>query len=129
MSLSPGAKRAPFKQARDPNDWYQEPQWCSAQLFATVRFIGPIHDPACGEGRIVKAAREAGYAATGANIVDRGFGEVCVDFLTDDRPRTTLVFNAPYKLNEAFIAHGFKVATEAMAMIVRVPSLCGQERF
>ena len=95
MSLLPGAKRAQFKQERDPDDWYQEPQWCSEQLFAKVQLVGPIHDPACGEGRIVLTPRKAGYKATGSDIIDRGFSETGIDFLTDDRPRTTLVFNAP----------------------------------
>jgi hypothetical protein len=41
----------------------------------------------------------------GADLVSRGYGEVGIDFLTDYRPRTTVVFNTPYKDNERFIAH------------------------
>jgi hypothetical protein len=75
------------------------------------------------------SARAAGYPATGADIVDRGFGEVGVDFRTDNRPRTTLAFNAPYKDNEAFLAHALVVASEAVAMITAIPFLDGQDRF
>jgi hypothetical protein len=129
MSLLPGKKRAQHKQPRVENDWYTENRWASEQLFAQVQFTGPIHDPACGEGRIVMAARRAGYEATGSDLVDRGFGETGVDFPTDWRPRATLVFNAPYKDNEAFITHGLEVASHAVVAIVRIPFLCGQERF
>jgi hypothetical protein len=127
--MLPGAKRAEVKQPRIKHDWYTENRWAAEQLFAQVRFTGSIHDPACGEGRIVVAARNAGYAATGSDLVDRGFGETGVDFLADNRPRTTLVFNAPYKQNEEFIGHALEVASRAVAAIVRIPFLCGQERF
>jgi hypothetical protein len=130
MSLLPGAARAKHKQPRAKHDWYTENRWAAEQLFAQIQFTGPIHDPACGEGRIPIAARKAGYTATGADIVDRGFpGVEIVDFQTDRRPRTTLVFNAPYEKNEEFIAHALEVASHAVAAIVRIPFLCGQERF
>jgi len=129
MSLLPGAKRAEHQQPRIPHDWYTAPVWCSEQLFATLELQGPIHDPACGEGRIVEVARRAGYETTGSDIADRGYGETGVDFLTDRRPRTTLVFNAPYKLNEEFISHGLAVASHAVVMIARVPFLCTQHRY
>src|SRR5208282_5190194 len=56
---------------RDQHDWYIEPEWTSARLFKEVVFRGPVYDPACGSGRIVKAAREAGYQADGSDIVRR----------------------------------------------------------
>ena len=129
MSLLPGKKRAEVKQRRVKDDWYTENRWAVEQLFGQMRFTGPIHDPACGKGRIVIAAQRAGYEATGSDLIDRGFGETGVDFLADNRPRTTLVFNAPYKQNEEFIAHALEVASHAVVAIVRIPFLCGQERF
>jgi hypothetical protein len=129
MSLLPGKKRTEVKQERVKDDWYTENRWAAEQLFAQMPLTGPIHDPACGEGRIVIAARRAGYEATGSDLIDRGFGETGIDFLTDTRPRTTLVFNAPYKQNEEFIAHAFEVASHAVVAIVRIPFLCGQQRF
>jgi hypothetical protein len=123
MSLLPGKKRAEVKQERIKDDWYTENRWASEQLFARVQFIGPIHDPACGEGRIVIAARHAGYEATGSDLVDRGFGETGIDFLADSRLRTTLVFNAPYKQNEEFIAHALEVASQAA--LIHEPSPVG----
>jgi hypothetical protein len=51
-----------------------------------------------------------------------------MDFRTDNRPRTTLVFNAPYNDNEQFIAQGLEVASHAVVALVRIPFLCGQDR-
>jgi hypothetical protein len=68
MSMLPGAMRAKHKKPRAKYDWYIESGWASEQLFAAIELQGPIHDPLCGEGRIVIAARRAGYEATGADI-------------------------------------------------------------
>jgi hypothetical protein len=130
MSLLPGAKRAEHQKSRWDRDFYIEPEWCSDALLAAAPFKGPIHDPACGEGRIVIAAKRAGYAATRRDIADRGFGDAeIIDFLKDGRPRGTLVFNAPYEANEPFIEHAQIVAQHSVAALVRVPFLCGQERY
>jgi hypothetical protein len=128
VSLLPGELRARHKHERWDRDWYVEPRWASAALFAAVRFKGPIHDPCCGEGRIVESARTAGYSATGSDIADRGFGETGVDFLADTTPRETLVFNPPSALTERFITHALEVAAEAVVLIVPVPFLCSQRR-
>ena len=112
MSMLPGRERAQHKRARWESDFYVEPAWAVEALFEALRFKGPIHDPAAGSGTIVQVARRFGYEATGSDIVDRGRGFPVRDFLTDQTPRETLIFNAPYRLNEAFIDHGLQVAGE-----------------
>jgi hypothetical protein len=47
---------------RDKSDWYVEPKWCSERLFAEELFQGEIYDPNCGWGRVLRSARNAGYA-------------------------------------------------------------------
>ena len=129
MSLLPGKKRAANKRPRIDSDWYVEPVWCSEQLFAYMQFEGPIFDPACGEGRIVEVAKRAGYEAAGSDIEDRGYGEVGVDFRKDFTPRKTIVANPPYGIVDTFLPHALEIATAAVAIIVPVPFLCGQERY
>lgn len=92
----------------------------------------PIHDPACGEGRIVEAARRAGYVATGSDLVDRGYGTGGIDFYKDRTPRSSLVCNPPYgqEAAEAFLAHGFEVVARGeIAIIVTTPFVCCQHRY
>ena len=53
---------------------YVEPLWCSARLFDAESFGSPsarVLDPACGWGRILKAAQDAGYTPIGSDIIDR----------------------------------------------------------
>jgi hypothetical protein len=135
MSLLPGAKRALHKQPEQLEGWYWEPEWCSESLFARVAFEGPIHDPFCGQGRIVRAARAAGYEATGSDLCDRGFehAEVGINFLKDWTPRKTLVFNPPSPpwdkdYVDKCIAHALHVAS-CVASIVAIPYLAGQAHY
>jgi hypothetical protein len=134
MSLLPGAKRAQFKQPRHPLGWYTEPRWCDRQLFEAVQFVGPIHDPCCGEGRIPEAAIAAGYVATGSDIADRGYGISGVDFHQDNTPRHSVIFNPPSNPKtgiyiDPLVHHALAVASQAVAIIVPVPFLCGQDRY
>jgi hypothetical protein len=91
---------------RDEHDWYVEPPECSAALFALEEFSGVVWDPACGVGRIVASAREAGLPAVGTDIVKRG--PICereFDFLDEeiDIGFTNIVSNPPFKHAEEFV--------------------------
>lgn len=88
--------------ARDPDDWYVEPEWCSAALFAREVFEGTIVDPFCGMGRILDAAAAAGHPRLGLDIRDRGAADrhsfVQADFFAL-RPTISfanIVTNPPY---------------------------------
>jgi hypothetical protein len=58
MSFLPGKKRALHKQPRQPADWYCEMVDSVESLFYAVTFNDAVHDPACGQGRIVEVARD-----------------------------------------------------------------------
>jgi hypothetical protein len=87
-------------------------------------------DPRSGRryGTIVRVARQFGYEATGADLKDRGHGFSVQDYLKDCMYHRTLVFNAPYSKNEAFLKHARLMADE-IAALVRLPFLAGQERW
>ena len=130
MSFLPGKSRAAHQQGLVPLFWYWEPDSVTEQLLEAMTFRGPIHDPCCGSGRIPIVARRFGYEATGADIVDRGFGVGGIDFFTNSTPRISLIFNPPSGRNQdptlstKFILHAIEVAEE-VAAIVPVPMQCG----
>ena len=107
----------------DALDYYIEPSWCSERLFQMVQFPGPLCDPACGSGRIVKAARQAGYACVGSDIICRSI-EFCnfeANFLMRPfgaiRP-STIISNPPFKHAQAFVERALEVATHEVAMLL-----------
>lgn len=52
--------------AREANEHYVEPAWCSARLFQEEKLVGRIWDPCCGFGTIVKEALKAGHVVNEA---------------------------------------------------------------
>jgi hypothetical protein len=116
--------------ARDPLDYYTEPSWISERLFAVEKFEGDIVDPACGSGRIVRAARAAGLHSFGTDIKKRC--EECLvvrDFLGETGARyDNIVSNPPFKHAEAFIDLALKRTERKVAMILPAKFMSGDKR-
>jgi hypothetical protein len=117
---------------RHPDDWYVEEEWCDTRLFEEVAFEGPILDPACGLGRIVRAAKLAGLVATGHDKVGRS--EFCKregDFLQpwplEYRP-SSIVSNPPFGISQQFVSQALCVATHRVAMLLPTKWLSGDKR-
>ena len=116
---------------RDLYGHYVEPEWCSARLFEAESFGAPgarILDPACGWGRILRAARDSGFTAVGSDIIDRldrrdleqdvAF-HVC-DFLKGSPIRSawSIVCNPPFDYVQEFCERALEIATCKVAMLV-----------
>lgn len=114
--------------ARDDDDFYLEPDWLVHGLISKVDFVGPVHDPCCGKGTIPMAFLSRGFAASGSDLRDRGFGMVGVDFMRDQTPRTNVVSNPPFGILRDFIDHALEVSTGKVAVITRLAFLEGQSR-
>jgi hypothetical protein len=142
---SSGPLRGPLRKRdsslweRERNDWYVEPEWCSARLFEEEKFEGGIHDPACGSGNIVKSARAAGLHALGSDIVARS--ELCGwtrDFLGETHWKNcydNIVSNPPFKLCDdrknkrfPFVEQALKCATRKVALLLPSNWLQGDHR-
>jgi hypothetical protein len=126
---TPLRKRDSHLWARDPQDYYVEPEWCSVRLFEMEQFNGAIWDPACGMGRIVRAAEAAGYTAFGTDIVSRGQNLGRLDFMTcgpvDAR---NIVSNPPFRIAEKFVQKALAFATGKVAMLLPANWVQGDKR-
>jgi hypothetical protein len=116
--------------ARDENDWYVEPTWCSYRLFEEENFLGEILDPCCGWGRIVRSAIDAGYPVKAYDIVIRQSGDTAVDALkcqVDFRDcndlAVNIVCNPPYRVLPTFVQLALKRARRKVAVIFPVARL------
>ena len=116
--------------ARHPDDWYTEPDWVDERLFAQEQFTGSVFDPACGLGRIVKAAQAAGYSAYGADKVSRSsYCLVEADFLNAVGPTPgSMVSNPPFKLAREFAEKALELACHKVALLLPTLWLHGDER-
>jgi hypothetical protein len=112
---------------RHANDFYIEPAWTDRRLFE-VEFWGhsneSVHDPACGIGTVVHAAREQGLKASGADIVDRGAGFPVRDFLASSiELHDNIVTNPPYGLFREFTEAALRRVRYTVCLLVPVARL------
>ncbi|WP_421983395.1 hypothetical protein [Roseibium sp.] len=124
--------------SRSPLDWYVEPERCTAQLLNFERPVGRIHDPCCGGGNIVKSCIDAGYRATGTDMVDRAETPPwflgILDFMSYEkqiRPFDNIFMNPPFYKGvgtEAFIRKAIAMTRGKVAAYTEVRFLGGETR-
>lgn len=128
MSLTDDIKRpeASHIWQREQHEHYVEPAWCSQRLFEEEEFNGPIFDPACGFGTILKSAVAADYDVWAHDVVDRGFpGTVVDDFLKQklDTNPADIISNPPFDMFKPFALRALEVCYEKVALIWLVRTL------
>ncbi|MCO5730131.1 hypothetical protein [Rhizobium sp. SSA_523] len=117
-------------------DWYVEPEAATASLLKEERFVGAIHDPACGQGNIVKTLIAHGYHASGSDVVDRagtpGWFKGKADFLGPEAIfADNIVTNPPFfrgKGTESFIRKALRVAKGKVAVFTELRFLTSSVR-
>lgn len=129
--FGPGGRLSPF---RAPYEFYPTPPEATRALLAAEAFDGGIWEPACGDGAISKVLEKAGYDVTSTDLVDHGYGQHGVDFLTQHLPRAKhIVTNPPYGrgLADAFVRKALNFTRHTggrVAMLLNIASLCHPDR-
>jgi hypothetical protein len=123
---------------RHPDDYYIEPEWTSARLFKVHPFSVDIIDPACGSGRIVNAARQAGYRVGGFDIVKRAkhdFPFVQCDFIERNLfdYMDNIVSNPPFKHCDTnsdfiFVRRALQAVRDQVALLLPAKFEYGEKR-
>lgn len=123
---------------RESDDFYRTPLYAIEKLLELEEFDEIIWEPACGDGAISKVLIDNGYREViSSDIVDRGYGEVGVDFLNKDNSFVkrwsghvnTIITNPPYRFAREFIENSLKVANKKVAMLLKLNFLEGQKRY
>lgn len=108
---------------RDPDDWYVEPAWCDTALFAVEQFQGVVHDPCCGLGRVLDAAKAAGCETFGGDIVDRGASArhpfLLHNFIANPYVCENIAFNPPYKYDDEAVRAAVEFSVRKAAVLLR----------
>lgn len=112
---------------RDTNDWYVEPEWCSVRLFEAEAFEGRIWDPACGSGRILKAAKALGLPCIGTDLIGRGCGGRR-DFMKAQTRSANIVSNPPFGIAMQFVSRALELADRKVAMLLPANWVQGDKR-
>lgn len=114
---------------RHPDDFYATSRGATEALLAAESFEGGIWEPACGNGAISRVLEAAGHRVVSSDLVDRGFGEIRIDFLMETRLRApNVVTNPPFKLASEFVRHALALGAGKVAMLLKVGFLEGKGR-
>lgn len=118
-------------------DNYETPPRNTFQVATVVPFKGPILEPACGSGRMVRALKEAlrkhwGRMKTGTSIVGMDLRDGAqFDFLKRTAKwKGDIVTNPPYGkgLSDAFAYKALELADGRVAVLVELKFLTGDKR-
>lgn len=84
-----------------------------------VKLKNPVWECACGEGHLSERLKQYAYDVYSSDLVDRGYGEGGVDFLTDNRQwYGDIITNPPYKYAKEFVEHALKVVDDGCKVIM-----------
>ena len=113
---------------REKDDFYPTPPEATQSLLDRQKFEGNIWECACGNGAMSKVMIEQGYDVYSSDLIDRGYGEVGIDFLQSDKKVDNIVTNPPFNLSTEFTYKALNLAKKKVCMLNKLSYLEGLER-
>lgn len=117
---------------REHNDYYATDPLAARFLLELENFAANIWEPACGEGHLSKVLESSGYSVKSTDLVDRGYGEGGLDFLSIENHLWDgdIITNPPYKYAQEFIEKAIAIIPygNKVAMFLKLTFLEGKGR-
>lgn len=117
---------------REQNDYYATDPEAVRMLLELEEFDKNIWEVSCGEGHLSKEMEKMGYNVKSSDLIDRGYGEVGVDFLSSDIVEWNgdIITNPPYKHAQDFIEKSLEIIPNGnkVAMFLKVQFLESKKR-
>lgn len=117
---------------RQNEDYYATDPKAAILLLELEKFSENIWECACGEGHLSQVFEKAGYKVRSSDLMDRGFGETGVDFLSEENKfwDGDIITNPPYKYAQEFIQKSLDIIPNGkkVAMFLKVQFMEGKGR-
>jgi len=117
---------------RQNEDYYATDPKAAVLLLELEKFSENIWECACGEGHLSQVFEKAGYKVRSSDLMDRGFGETGVDFLSEENKfwDGDIITNPPYKYAQEFIQKSLDIIPNGkkVAMFLKVQFMEGKGR-
>ena len=133
-----GASNHPDKE-REINDYYAtDPH--ALEIFLdklekdNIKLHKKIWECACGQGHLSEVLKKREYDVYSTDIINRGYGEKQIDFLTEkyfkDDLMVDILTNPPYKFAQKFVEKALDIQCEGYytIMFLKIQFLEGQAR-
>lgn len=116
---------------REENDFYATDPIAAEWLINLEPLDKNIWECACGKGHLAKVFETHGYNVKATDLIDRGYGQGGVNFLTcNEKFDGDIITNPPYKYAEDFIQHALTLIPNGkrVYMFLKVQFLEGKGR-
>jgi hypothetical protein len=131
-AIAIAAQRAPLAERKD--DLYETPECAVRALLAVEKIPGPIWEPACGPGAIVRVLRAASHEVYATDLIDYDSPDQDasgMDFLMEygstPYPIGSILTNPPFKLADQFVRHALLLCPRVY-MLLRLAFLESERR-
>ncbi len=122
-----------FGKNRAKADFYPTPESTTKALLDKEKFEGTIWECACGKGDMVEAIMKytEGNPVMSSDICEEvyGYGRGGVDFLRCSEKTENIITNPPYKYAKEFVLKAKELATQKVAMLLKLVFLEGVGRY
>lgn len=120
------------KGERQEDDFYATDPVAAEWLLKLEKIAGPIWEPCCGHGDLSKVFVEHGFDVKSTDLVDRGYGEGGVDFLSPEIKSWDgcIITNPPFKFAQEIIEKALQIVPDGkkVYMFLRLLFLEGMRR-
>lgn len=120
------------EEQREMHDYYATEPRATELLLELEEFNNCILEPACGEGHMSDVLISRGYNVTSYDLIDRGYGDGVMDFLSDDIQswHGDIITNPPYKFAKQFVEKSLDIIPEGnkVAMFLKLLFMESQGR-
>ena len=116
---------------RENNDFYATDPKALELLLEREEFDLFIWECACGKGHLSEVLKKGGYLVKSTDLIDRGYGEGCIDFLQcTEKHNGDIITNPPYKYAQQFVEHALELIPEGnrVAMFLKLTFLESKNR-
>ena len=117
---------------REKDDFYSTDPHSLEIFLEKFKLHDHIWEPACGMGHLSKVLKEKGYDVFSSDLVDRGYGDTGINFLTTTGKEyeVDILTNPPYKYAQEFVEHALNIIAEGyyVVMFLKIQFLEGQKR-
>lgn len=116
---------------RQNEDYYATTPTAAEMLLELETFSPNIWECACGEGHLSKVFKNAGHNVKSSDLMDRGFGEIGIDFLGINAEwNGDIITNPPYKFAHEFVEKALQIIPigNKVAMFLKLQFMEGKGR-
>lgn len=115
---------------REENDFYATDPKAIDKLLEFETFEPKIWKNACGQGHLSEKLKEHGYEVYSTDLIDRGYQDDLVDFLSvTEKFDGDIITNPPYKYCTEFILKALELTKNKVAMFLKLQTLESQKRY